>query len=91
VVFIKDLLVAPRPRGRNGGGEQALDGEEGGATVEGTGSGFVWDSSGHIVSTFIQFFLFEFITGFGAQLLRVRFLYCLKFIPKISYCRSTKK
>ena len=55
MVFIKDLLVAPPPRtrGRDGGGAQPVEDEEGGATVEGTGSGFVWDSLGHIVSTLI--------------------------------------
>uniref|UniRef100_M8CFJ7 Protease Do-like 5, chloroplastic n=1 Tax=Aegilops tauschii TaxID=37682 RepID=M8CFJ7_AEGTA len=54
VVFIKDLLVAPPPRtrGRDGGGAQPVDDEEGGATVEGTGSGFVWDSLGHIVTNY---------------------------------------
>ncbi|KAF7056672.1 hypothetical protein CFC21_064055 [Triticum aestivum] len=54
VVFIKDLLVAPPPRrrGRDGGGAQPVEDEEGGATVEGTGSGFVWDSLGHIVTNY---------------------------------------
>ncbi|EMS52119.1 Protease Do-like 5, chloroplastic [Triticum urartu] len=54
VVFIKDLLVAPPPRrrGRDGGGAQPVEDEEGGATVEGTGSGFVWDSLGHIFYEF---------------------------------------
>jgi hypothetical protein len=91
VVFIKDLLVAERPRGRNGGGAQAVDDEEAGATVEGTGSGFVWDSSGHIVSTLVQFiFSFEFITGFRAQMLCERFFLLFKLIPEIYYCKSTK-
>lgn len=50
VVFIKDLVVGRTP-GRGGGqAVEAEDGEEGGATVEGTGSGFVWDTAGHIVS-----------------------------------------
>lgn len=62
MVFIKDLLVVPRTRGRNGGGAQPVEDEEGGATVEGTGSGFVWDSLGHIVSTF------NFILLFGSVL-----------------------
>ncbi|KAL6847125.1 hypothetical protein ACP4OV_022978 [Aristida adscensionis] len=49
VVFIKDLLVAG-PQGRGGGREGAQGGEEeDGAKVEGTGSGFVWDSAGHIL------------------------------------------
>lgn len=56
VVFIKDLVLAG-PQGRGGGGEDGD--EEGGAMVEGTGSGFVWDSAGHIVSVFLLFFLSE--------------------------------
>nr|CAB3466533.1 unnamed protein product [Digitaria exilis] len=50
VVFIKDLVVAG-PQGRGGAGEEEAeyDEEEAGAKVEGTGSGFVWDSAGHIV------------------------------------------
>ncbi|CAN6329914.1 unnamed protein product [Urochloa humidicola] len=48
VVFIKDLVVAG-PQGKGGVGEEDVDDEEGGAKVEGTGSGFVWDSAGHIV------------------------------------------
>ncbi|KAM0840119.1 hypothetical protein ACQ4PT_059871 [Festuca glaucescens] len=52
VVFIKDIVVSSRPRGRNGGGSLLVEDEEGGATVEGTGSGFVWDSSGHIVTNY---------------------------------------
>ncbi|KAF0914724.1 hypothetical protein E2562_031226 [Oryza meyeriana var. granulata] len=51
VVFIKDLVVG-RPPGREGGQMQAEDEEEGGATVEGTGSGFVWDTAGHIVTNY---------------------------------------
>ncbi|XP_066355552.1 protease Do-like 5, chloroplastic [Miscanthus floridulus] len=52
VVFIKDLVVAG-PQGRRGGGEDEDDEEEGGAAkVEGTGSGFVWDSAGHIVTNY---------------------------------------
>ena len=58
MVFIKDFLVAPPPRGRAGGGAWTLDDEEEGGTVEGTGSGFVWDSSGHIVSEHLNFVLF---------------------------------
>jgi hypothetical protein len=59
VVFIKDLVVAG-PQGRGGGGEEDDDeGEGGGAKVEGTGSGFVWDSAGHIVSVFLFPVLFE--------------------------------
>ncbi|TVU49021.1 hypothetical protein EJB05_00312, partial [Eragrostis curvula] len=49
VVFIKDLVVA-EPQRRGIGGED--DEEEGGAKVEGTGSGFVWDSAGHIVTNY---------------------------------------
>nr|XP_051205907.1 protease Do-like 5, chloroplastic isoform X2 [Lolium perenne] len=55
VVFIKDLVIAARPRGRgrgDGGAQQTVEDEERGATVEGTGSGFVWDSSGHIVTNY---------------------------------------
>ncbi|XP_062202932.1 protease Do-like 5, chloroplastic isoform X3 [Phragmites australis] len=48
VVFIKDLVIAGPQR--RGGGEE--DEEEGGAKVEGTGSGFVWDSAGHIVTNY---------------------------------------
>jgi hypothetical protein len=54
VVFIKDLVVSgQQSRGSDGEG----DVEEGGAKVEGTGSGFVWDSAGHIVSVFLLAFL----------------------------------
>uniref|UniRef100_J3NF20 Protease Do-like 5, chloroplastic n=2 Tax=Oryza brachyantha TaxID=4533 RepID=J3NF20_ORYBR len=51
VVFIKDLVVGRSP---GGGGRQveAEDDEEAGATVEGTGSGFVWDAAGHIVTNY---------------------------------------
>ncbi|KAL6622661.1 hypothetical protein ACP70R_032540 [Stipagrostis hirtigluma subsp. patula] len=49
VVFIKDLVVSG-PQGRGGAG--VGDDEEGGAKVEGTGSGFVWDSAGHIVTNY---------------------------------------
>ncbi|XP_052138066.1 protease Do-like 5, chloroplastic isoform X1 [Oryza glaberrima] len=52
VVFIKDLVVGRTP-GRGGGqAVEAEDGEEGAATVEGTGSGFIWDTSGHIVTNY---------------------------------------
>ncbi|CAN6329913.1 unnamed protein product [Urochloa humidicola] len=51
VVFIKDLVVAG-PQGKGGVGEEDVDDEEGGAKVEGTGSGFVWDSAGHIVTNY---------------------------------------
>ncbi|KAG8049284.1 hypothetical protein GUJ93_ZPchr0009g1611 [Zizania palustris] len=51
VVFIKDLVVG-RPSGREGGKSKAEYDEEGGATVEGTGSGFVWDNAGHIVTNY---------------------------------------
>ncbi|RCV19514.1 hypothetical protein SETIT_3G391500v2 [Setaria italica] len=52
VVFIKDLVVAGA-QGKGGGGEGGdEDEEEGGAKVEGTGSGFVWDSAGHIVTNY---------------------------------------
>ncbi|GJN35525.1 hypothetical protein PR202_gb24310 [Eleusine coracana subsp. coracana] len=46
VVFIKDLVVAGK-QVQGGGGE--VDEDVDGAKVEGTGSGFVWDSAGHIV------------------------------------------
>jgi hypothetical protein len=65
VVFIKDLVIAARPRGRGDGGpQQTVEDDERGATVEGTGSGFVWDSSGHIVSQ-LNFVspLLKFLTG----------------------------
>lgn len=52
MVFIKDLVVART----QSGGRAEVDEEEGGAKVEGTGSGFVWDSAGHIVSTSISIF-----------------------------------
>ncbi|CAL4890915.1 unnamed protein product [Urochloa decumbens] len=51
VVFIKDLVVAG-PQGKGGGGTEVVEDEEGGAKVEGTGSGFVWDSAGHIVTNY---------------------------------------
>ncbi|KAF8655684.1 hypothetical protein HU200_061005 [Digitaria exilis] len=53
VVFIKDLVVAGQ-QGRGGAGEEEAeyDEEEAGAKVEGTGSGFVWDSAGHIVTNY---------------------------------------
>jgi hypothetical protein len=66
VVFIKDLVIAARPRGRgDGGAQQTVEDDGRGATVEGTGSGFVWDSSGHIVSL-LNFVspLLKFLTGF---------------------------
>jgi hypothetical protein len=53
VVFIKDLVVAG-PQGRRVGEDEDGDEEGGGAKVEGTGSGFVWDSTGHIVSVFLS-------------------------------------
>ncbi|GJM95129.1 hypothetical protein PR202_ga11834 [Eleusine coracana subsp. coracana] len=56
VVFIKDLVVAGL-QGQGGGGE--VDEEVDVAKVEGTGSGFVWDSAGHIVSVFLLVFLSE--------------------------------
>jgi hypothetical protein len=49
VVFIKDLVISG-PQVRGASGEEEVDEDEGGAKVEGTGSGFVWDSAGHIVS-----------------------------------------
>ncbi|KQJ85758.1 hypothetical protein BRADI_4g01490v3 [Brachypodium distachyon] len=52
VRLFEDLLVVAQPRGRDGRGAQPVYDEEGGATVEGTGSGFVWDSSGHIVTNY---------------------------------------
>jgi hypothetical protein len=39
--------------GRDSGGAQPMEDEEGATTVEGTRSGFVRDSLGHIVSTLI--------------------------------------
>ncbi|KAK3137034.1 hypothetical protein QOZ80_5BG0446780 [Eleusine coracana subsp. coracana] len=49
VVFIKDLVVAGK-QVQGGGGE--VDEDVDGAKVEGTGSGFVWDSAGHIVTNY---------------------------------------
>jgi hypothetical protein len=49
-VFIKDLVVSGQ---QSRGSDAEGDVEEGGAKVEGTGSGFVWDSAGHIVSVFL--------------------------------------
>ena len=63
MVFIKDLVVAGL-QGRGGGGEEEVDEEEGGAKVEGAGSGFVWDSAGHIVSAFRLAFLFGLTRDF---------------------------
>ncbi|CAN6339000.1 unnamed protein product [Urochloa humidicola] len=51
VVFIKDLVVAG-PQGKGGAVTEDGEDEEGGAKVEGTGSGFVWDSAGHIVTNY---------------------------------------
>uniref|UniRef100_A0ACD5XGF5 Uncharacterized protein n=1 Tax=Avena sativa TaxID=4498 RepID=A0ACD5XGF5_AVESA len=64
VVFIKDLVVSARPRGRDAGGAQSVEDEERDATVEGTGSGFVWDSSGHIVT---NYHVVEKLAGDGSE------------------------
>lgn len=47
VVFIKDLEYAKTSSGRSTNTE-----EEETAKVEGTGSGFIWDKSGHIVTNY---------------------------------------
>ncbi|OVA07424.1 Peptidase S1C [Macleaya cordata] len=48
VVFIKDLEIVKTPRSTN---EVTLTEEEN-AKVEGTGSGFIWDKTGHIVTNY---------------------------------------
>ncbi|KAG0473812.1 hypothetical protein HPP92_015669 [Vanilla planifolia] len=48
VVCIKDLELQSRTSGLSEGGEEDLSD----AKVEGTGSGFVWDKSGHIVTNY---------------------------------------
>uniref|UniRef100_A0A1D1XTX3 Protease Do-like 5, chloroplastic n=1 Tax=Anthurium amnicola TaxID=1678845 RepID=A0A1D1XTX3_9ARAE len=65
VVFIKDILLVSDPKKRGplpgsasvaGGGEEDVDwissDDDGIAKVEGTGSGFVWDKAGHIVTNY---------------------------------------
>lgn len=47
VVFIKDIELAKVPTTSN---EVMLNEEDEDAKVEGTGSGFIWDKFGHIVS-----------------------------------------
>ncbi|RLN00506.1 hypothetical protein C2845_PM06G34210 [Panicum miliaceum] len=69
VVFIKDLVVA-EPQGRGGGRDEEVDEEEGGAKVEGTGSGFVWDSAGHIACYY-------------SQLDAVKFVFCVEYIMRL--------
>ncbi|XP_026389335.1 protease Do-like 5, chloroplastic [Papaver somniferum] len=53
VVFIKDLELAKTSSGRSTNTEEVLTKEEEEtAKVEGTGSGFIWDKSGHIVTNY---------------------------------------
>ncbi|KAI3965191.1 hypothetical protein MKX01_027682 [Papaver californicum] len=53
VVFIKDLELVKTSSGRSTNNEQVLTKEEEeSAKVEGTGSGFIWDKSGHIVTNY---------------------------------------
>ncbi|MCL7049582.1 hypothetical protein MKW94_023849 [Papaver nudicaule] len=53
VVFIKDLeLVKTSGRSSNEAGGSLTEEEEESAKVEGTGSGFIWDKSGHIVTNY---------------------------------------
>ncbi|XP_042519500.1 protease Do-like 5, chloroplastic isoform X2 [Macadamia integrifolia] len=48
VVFIKDLELVKNPKGTN----EIMSTEDGSAKVEGTGSGFIWDKTGHIVTNY---------------------------------------
>ncbi|XP_026384839.1 protease Do-like 5, chloroplastic [Papaver somniferum] len=53
VVFIKDFELAETSSGRSTNTEEVLTKEEEEtAKVEGTGSGFIWDKSGHIVTNY---------------------------------------
>ncbi|KAL9669528.1 hypothetical protein QQ045_007075 [Rhodiola kirilowii] len=49
VVFIKDLEL---PKDPSGASSSTLLGEDDNAVVEGTGSGFIWDKYGHIVTNY---------------------------------------
>lgn len=49
VVFIKDLEIAKSSKGSSG---EAMPIEDKDAKVEGTGSGFIWDKFGHIVTNY---------------------------------------
>ncbi|KAF8029005.1 hypothetical protein BT93_E1627 [Corymbia citriodora subsp. variegata] len=49
VVFIKDLELAKSSKGSSG---EALPIEDKDAKLEGTGSGFIWDKFGHIVTNY---------------------------------------
>ncbi|KAJ6770080.1 PROTEASE DO-LIKE 5 CHLOROPLASTIC ISOFORM X1 [Salix purpurea] len=49
VVFIKDIELAKVPNGRE---DQFMFTEDENAKVEGTGSGFIWDKFGHIVTNY---------------------------------------
>ncbi|KAJ6724778.1 PROTEASE DO-LIKE 5 CHLOROPLASTIC ISOFORM X1 [Salix viminalis] len=49
VVFIKDIELAKVPKGRE---DQFMLTEDENAKVEGTGSGFIWDKFGHIVTNY---------------------------------------
>ncbi|CAM8994778.1 unnamed protein product [Rhodiola kirilowii] len=49
VVFIKDLEL---PKDPSGASSSTLLGEDYNAVVEGTGSGFIWDKYGHIVTNY---------------------------------------
>lgn len=48
VVFIKEIELAKVPKTSS---NEAILNEDEDAKVEGTGSGFIWDKFGHIVST----------------------------------------
>lgn len=48
VVFIKDLEIAKRPKGS----DVIVPIDDESAKVEGTGSGFIWDKFGHIVTNY---------------------------------------
>ncbi|KAJ4975064.1 hypothetical protein NE237_000170 [Protea cynaroides] len=48
VVFIRDLEIVKNSNGMN----EIMSTEDGGAKVEGTGSGFIWDKTGHIVTNY---------------------------------------
>ncbi|KAI3951930.1 hypothetical protein MKW98_012135 [Papaver atlanticum] len=52
VVFIKDLELVKTSPGRSTNEETLTKEEEENAKVEGTGSGFIWDKSGHIVTNY---------------------------------------
>ncbi|KAI3946236.1 hypothetical protein MKW92_020439 [Papaver armeniacum] len=52
VVFIKDLELVKTSSGRSTNEQVLTKEEEESAKVEGTGSGFIWDKSGHIVTNY---------------------------------------